>query len=313
MMTVAEDLGFKERTWAIFCDRIRKGQCVPVIGGQLRAGVLPIPEEFARRWASQLQYPLARNRELAMIAEFALKEAADEDDLPELYVEFVKSQVDELAEDCLDDGHPFRLLAELPLNVYITTAFDDLMSRALRRFRPNCTPRAISCRWRAEDERAWRDLDEAEPDLEPTASEPVVFHLHGRWEEPASMVLTERDHMAFTWKFARDSQQDPLKLAMLPPPVRRALADGNWFFIGYGAADPNLRALLRALGSQVNNSRPAVAVQLQHDDAVDGREHEADRFLTEYFGRLLLGPVDVVLHDAKTLLTAIRDQVRRPP
>ncbi len=310
-MSDEEPFGLPARSWRALCDRIRKGVCVPVIGGQLRAGVIPVPEELARRWANDLGYPLVRNRELAMVAEFARQEAADDDDLAELFVEFVHAQVGELADDCLDRG-PFRLLAELPLNVYITTAFDDLMARALRRFRPNCVPRSISCRWNAEAGRGQTEPDESESMFEPSMREPVVFHLHGRWDDPPSMVLTERNHMAFVSRFAADSQQDAQKVAMLPPPIRRALADGSWFFIGYGAADPNLRGLLRALGSQISNTRQAVAVQLQHDDAVDGREREADQFLTHYFSRLLREKVDVVLDDAMTLLTAIKQEVERP-
>jgi hypothetical protein len=123
------------------------------------------------------------------------------------------------------------------------------------------------------------------------------------------MVLTERDHMTFTSNMAADSVQSVQKVPLLPPRIRGALAEASWFFIGYGAADRNLRGVLRALASQVRNIKHTVAVQLQHDVAVPGREKEADAFLTEYFKRLLRRDVDVVLTETKTFLAAIRDEM----
>jgi hypothetical protein len=299
-----------DQSWKSLCNRVRKGACVPVIGGQLREGLIPLPEQLACEWANDLGYPLARNSELAMVAEFARLTAADENDLLDQFVEFVNARVGTLREDRLADSHPYRLLAELPLSVYITTAYDDLMSEALRRFRPPCTPLTISCRWKPEG-RYWKEPEESELDFTPSTEHPVVFHLNGRWLDPPSMVLTESDHMEYTSKIAADSVQNVQKVALLPPPIRDALAATSWFFIGYGAADRNLRGLLRALASQVRNTKQAVAVQLQHDVASQGREREADAFLTEYFKSLLRRPVDVVLTDARTFLTAIRDEVRR--
>jgi hypothetical protein len=309
-VTVDESFGLSEPVWQSLCRRVRAGACVPVIGGQLREGVLPLPEELATGWADRLGYPLARRTELAMIAEFARDVTADESALLDEFVAFVDEQVGVVDEALLDGGHPYRLLAELPLSLYITTAYDDLMVRALRRFRANATPRPVSCRWDPSD-RNWEPTDDLIED-EPTLEHPVVFHLHGRWHDPPSLVLTEQDHIEFTTKLGADSDQSAQKQALLPAKVKEALARNSWFFVGYGAADRNLRGLLRTLATQVRTKdKHAVAVQLQHDVAVEGREQQADDFLTGYFRRLLLGRrVDVVLTDARTFLGAVNSAVR---
>jgi hypothetical protein len=304
----ANRFGLTENKWDSLCERITKGACVPVIGGELRRGIMPLSDELAHAWATQLNYPLQRDTELAIVAEYARTQAADENQLLDDFAAFAKSK-SVVSDDAMDDGHPLRVLAELPFKIYITTAFDDLMATALRRFRPNSNPVTVSCAW-SPTERDWDRSNEPEIP-EPTLEAPIVFHLHGRWDDPASMVLTESDHIDFTLRIVGDSRQTAEKVMMLPPHIKNAMASNSWFFLGYGAADRNLRGLLRALGSQIDSKRQAVAVQLQHDQAVAEREAEADDFLTRYFGRLLGRQVDVVLQDAKPFLRAIKDEVEK--
>lgn len=304
-----ERFGLQLARWQSLCRRVGKGVCVPVIGGQLRKGVIPLAGDLASGWAAELNYPLGRDKELAMVAEFARTDAADENDLVERFAAFAEAKIDQgIQEDALDNGHPYRLLAELPLKVYITTAFDDLMAQALRRFRPHCVPYVISSRW-SPPGRDWHPAEENDGWPEASFEKPVVFHLHGRWADPPSMVLTETDHMEFTASLASDLAQNREKPTLLPPPIRDALSDGSWFFLGYGAADRNLRGLLRALGTQVQNTKQTVAVQLEQDVAILGRETAADDFLTGYFGRLLGRRVDVVLSDAQPFLAAIKAEM----
>ena len=91
--------------------------------------------------------------------------------------------------DCL------KTLAELPLPVFITTNYDDLMvKKALKHTSPAKNPRREYCRWH-----------EYLPELDklfyrkyvPDLSNPLVFHLHGTNEIPESIVLTEDDYMDF--------------------------------------------------------------------------------------------------------------------
>jgi hypothetical protein len=303
-----QPFGLSAQSWQTLCTRVRAGECVPVIGGQLRRDVMMSPEQIAAKWAEQLQFPLSRSSDLAMVAEFARVSAADEDALMDMFASFVQQNVPQPSDDQLRAGHPFRLLAELPLDLYLTTTFDDLMVRALQLFRPNCRPKPVACRWRPVD-RTWVP-DDPGIHLVPSYEEPVVFHLHGRWADRGSMVLTESDHMVFAENFRNDVILVSDTEMMLPPYVRTGLAGRCWFFVGYGAADRNLRQVVRALVGQVVHPKRAVAVQLQKDEAVAGREEQADSFLTSYFGRLLSNRVDIVLQDAQPFLAAIREAIR---
>ena len=57
------------------------------------------------------------------------------------------------------------------------------------------------------------------------------------------------------------------KVALLPPPIRDALAATSWFFIGYGAADRNLRGLLRASrDSRGGRLVTAAGAPVSHED-----------------------------------------------
>ena len=71
-------------------------------------------------------------------------------------------------------------LAELPVPVYLTTNYDDLMARRSS-IKEGSAARALPLAQKSGDE--------------PTAANPVVFHLHGHDRETRSLVLTEDDYL----------------------------------------------------------------------------------------------------------------------
>ena len=75
------------------------------------------------------------------------------------------------------------LLAGFPLPVFLTTNYDDFLVKALREQGKDPQPEVSP--W-------WQTGTGGIPLIpEPTVDKPVVYHLHGRWEEPRSLVLTE--------------------------------------------------------------------------------------------------------------------------
>ena len=94
----------------------------------------------------------------------------------------------------LDRGaeEPLLVLANLPVKIYLTTSPHTFLEDALRR--AGKTPRTELCRWR-------KELDSIDPaidaELQPSAREPLVYHLHGLDAYPDSLVLTEDDHLEF--------------------------------------------------------------------------------------------------------------------
>ena len=109
---------------------------------------------------------------------------------------------------------PFLLLASLDLPIYITTDFHDFLEMALRK--AGKRPRSDLCRWRSELKGIPSAFDEPFPDgrpYDPDPETPLVYHLFGRDEDPASLVLTEDDHLEFlaaTYQdFGRGNRSDP--------------------------------------------------------------------------------------------------------
>jgi hypothetical protein len=88
---------------------------------------------------------------------------------------------------------PHRMLAELPLPVYVTTDYDSNMMEALKT-QPMREPKRELCRW-------WGDSRDQpsifDSSYEPTVANPVVFHLHGHMDTPESMLVTEDDYLDY--------------------------------------------------------------------------------------------------------------------
>lgn len=318
-----EQFGLTAQSWNSLCQRIAKNKCVPVVGSRVREDQMPLPEQIAEDWANDRGYPLQQRDELALVAEYVRNGHADDDALIEDFMGFVQQRIPDKPLD-LKPGHPLRTLVELPFEMYVTTCYDDLLERALRAYRDDCDPVSISCQWDPTPAREWHPANAQDFYRKPTLTEPLIFHLHGRFANPQSLVLTEMNHLELTSKLHRGvdaGSQTPNEGAadiagplrgtppLLPPEVRSRLASSAWFFIGYGAADSHLRGLLTALNKQVRSSKQAIAVQLQKGHAVEGKEQEADTFLTDYFSRLLATQVEVVMSEAGPFLDAIRNGV----
>jgi hypothetical protein len=129
---------------------------------------------------------------------------------------------------------PHAILADLPLPVYLTTNYDDYMAKGLRLRRRDV--RRELCRW---NEALESEASVFDTGFEPTAANPVVFHLHGH-TLPESLVLTEDDYLSFLANIARNPN-------LLPVPIQKALDRSTCLFIGYRLADWNFRVLFQGL------------------------------------------------------------------
>jgi hypothetical protein len=174
--------------------------------------------------------------------------------------------------DSAEPDEPHRLLASLPLPLYITTNYDDWMLRALRE--QHKAPKRELARWspRVKDHPSLFDSD---PGFRPTTAEPVVFHLLGHTEAPDSLVLTEDDHLDFLLGMSRD--QD-----VLPLLIQRALASSSLLFMGYDLTGWQFRLLFRGLVTFTESAlrRLSVAV-LAPPNSV-----EAGLYIREYLDRV---------------------------
>jgi SIR2-like domain len=273
--------------WASLIERIKVGRCTPFIGAGACHGVLPLGAQLARAWAEDCDYPLSDRDNLMRVAQY-LAVAVDSME--------PKDRIDrELAgvapPDFTQPTEPHALLAELPLPLYLTTNYDDFMTRALE-WRGRAAIQEI-CKWNPSDpvseEPAWLLSHPAEK-LNPET--PVVFHLHGRFGLPESLVLTEDDYFDIMLALRSDD--------VLPHQVSRAMANTSLLFIGYSLGDPDFRILHRSLvlRGALSQRRISVAVQLKESD-------RQQMYLTKYFNQM---DVSVYWGDAASFTQELRER-----
>jgi hypothetical protein len=138
-----------------------------------------------------------------------------------------------------DVEDPLRLLAKLPLPIYITTSYHNFLERMLEA--ENKRPRTQVCFWSGGRARAkpehWPD-----PDFEPTVVSPAVYHVFGLENYPQTLVLSEDDFMNFLIAVAEDTNtQNPI----VPLRLREALAESRLILLGYHLPDWEFRILFR--------------------------------------------------------------------
>ncbi len=163
--------------------------------------------------------------------------------------------------------NPFAALADLPVKVYITTTPDNLLEDALReRTTSPKDPQSLYLCWRSEllTADAIRRYTEV-TQVEPTIKKPLVYHLFGSLQQPASLVLTEDDYFEYLMWINKPSLQIPI-----PKPVTDAFEKNALLFLGFRMSDWNFRLLFRSiLNGERRVTREAIdslAVQLKQGE-----------------------------------------------
>ncbi len=291
-----------ERDWEVLLPRIRDGKCTPFLGAGVNYGILPLGGQIAQEWASKEGFPLRSSDDLASVAQFIAVKYEDGMVPKEWILDRLRkeakpdfTQPDERLE-CL------RALAELPLPVYLTTNYDDLMVQALTHAEPKKVPHREVCRWR-DGPKSIATTIGGTPEFEPDPANPLVFHLHGSDESVESLVLTEDDYLDFLVHISRNQK-------ILPPRVQEALTDASLLFIGYRLRDINFRVIYRGLVESMDGSlrRLSVTVQMKPPEDHSGDEKAAEDYLTDYFKDL---KVRVYWGTATQFAKELRDRWRK--
>jgi hypothetical protein len=153
---------------------------------------------------------------------------------------------------------PHAILAHFPIKTFLTTNYDDFMMRALRQEtwgRKSPVSRIST----------WWDVAVDEPPIDkPTDVEPLIYHLHGRWDEPRSLVLTEDDYLTYLVNLVEARATAGLPL---PSTVLGAMTSDPLLFVGYSLRDWNFRVLFHGLirTMPLIMRRRHVSVQLMPD------------------------------------------------
>ncbi len=248
--------GLNDSEWEVLLSRIEEGRCTPFLGAGACHPPLPLGSQIAREWAKEYGYPFEDDGDLVRVAQFV---AMNYDPMwPK--GEILRRIEGQGTPDFTGPDEPHRVLAGLPLPVYMTTNYDDFMMRALQRhdFR---RPRRALCRWNSLLKDEPSGLEDLPPDG-PNPANPVVFHLHGH-SKSESVVLTEDDYLEFLAGIAHDPD-------LLPRPIRNALDRSSLLFIGYRLADWNFRVLLQGLRTSRQRFWGVIVVRPPSFDSTEG-------------------------------------------
>jgi hypothetical protein len=295
--------------WPALIRNIKRGRCTPILGPGLTDSLIGSRREIARRWAETYSFPLAIHDrdDLPQVAQYL---AVHQDEMfpRDELGEYLKQEILRRYRDVLPDNlrgmdpddlgdipldglisaagawrrqqdavEPHRVLAQLPLPVYITTNPGTLLPDAL--VAEGKEPRVELCCWNEYVERSPSIYDD-EPDYRPTVQRPLVYHLYGRIQDPDSLVLTEDDYFDFLIGVTRNRD-------LIPPRVSRALTDSALLFLGFHMNDWNFRVLFRSIISREGGGRrdryAHVAVQIDPEEGRILEPARARRYLESYF------------------------------
>jgi hypothetical protein len=251
-----------EKEWSILLSRIPKQRCTPFLGAEVMGGLMPPRSEIAKCWAAESNFPLENPHDLAQVAQFVATTALDANVAREKILDELKKAS---APNFNTIDEPHRILAELPLEVYITTDYHDFMVQALKSRHRD--PRQELCRW---SELLRGEKSVFDGDFKLSVANPVVFHLYGHMGVPESLVLTEDDYLDFLVEIGK-------KPSPITPRIEKALARASLLFLGYRLTDLEFRVLLRSLATvKRQEDYRHVAVQLVHvSDQAESEEQFA--------------------------------------
>ena len=299
-----EDRASFER-WPALMRNINRGQCTPILGHGLVEPLLGSLREIAQRWAETYRYPMAphERESLPQVAQYltvnqeprfpydGLEEHLQlemrtrySQDLPDK-LQKGRASLDQLIETLgikrreRNPLEPHKVLAELPLPIYITTNVDNQLASALREAGKD--PQVVLCPWNEYVEQS-ESIYDREKDYQPSPERPLVYHLFGHLSEPDSIVLTEDDY--FDFLIGVTGNKD-----LIPYAVRRALTDSALLFLGFQVNDWNFRVLFRSILSRQGSGRRAryahIAAQIEPEEGRILEPDRARRYLEQYFSQ----------------------------
>lgn len=315
---------------------LKVNQCTPVIGLDLLEPLWGSPRMVAHDWAKNYGFPLSpyRMEELPTVAQYLARRRTGQPVpgfIRAVWLETMKTHLEQKWPDVAaglgdlrgvpldqqvahlasaaggkmrqaDPLDPHRLLAQLPVSIYLTAAPDPLLADALRD--ANREPIVDYARWTYNLERKRRPFDEKK---EFTPEQPLVYHLFGTLDELESLVLTEDNYFDYLIHVAKDPNN-----TAVPLQVRTAWMFNALMLLGFDLDDWTFRVLYRAILEQrsenplVPPNQLSAAVQLNPEEDRNLRPELALKYLGQVFGRqqitLSWGQPKDFLHEVWRLL-----------
>lgn len=288
----------RDADWDRLIQQLRRGDCTPLLGAGASFGRLPIGSELSRKFAEQYDYPFADAHNLPRVMQYAAAMRGEAWELKHEVCTYLQQYAPSPDAPTLD---PHEVLAQFPIKTFLTTNYDDFMVRALQQERGSRkNPVSRISTW-------WNFADKSSPPELPTESEPLVYHLHGRWDTPQSLVLTEDDYLDYLVNLveARTFNGGPL-----PSTVLGAMTFSPLLFVGYSLQDWNFRVLFHGLirSMPLSMRRRHVSVQLMPD--LNGSVSNAAAMAQEYLERYLDGwRIDIYIGTTQEFFEELRSRM----
>ncbi len=286
--------------WPALLRNLQRKRCTPILGPGLTEPLWGSYRQIAQTWAKKYHFPMSPyDREnLPQVAQY-LSVHQDrmfprdefqihlEEVIKRRYLEKLPQLNDAPLEEMLvligarqreeNLYEPHKVLAGLPLPIYITTDPSPLLTQALTAAGKD--PQREICRWNSDAEFLPSIYDE-NPAYRPSEQQPLIYHLFGILEEPGTLVLTEDDY--FDFLIGVTSNKD-----LIPAVIRRALVDAALLFLGFQIDDWNFRVLFRSIMSREGGGRRRdyahVAAQISPEEGRILEPERARHYLEEYF------------------------------
>jgi len=256
--------------WEVLMKRIKDGRCTPFLGAGVYSEGPSLRSSIAKKWATEYNYPFADGADVARVARFLNVEYGDAEYASGKYAE----ELTKLPTPNFDDpNEPYNILAKLPLPIYITTNYDDMMERALLKNQRDVKPDL--CKW----VKSLEDTSPlAEQGFQPNVGNPSVFHLYGYTQTQQSMVMSEDDYFQFLINVSKDQE-------LIPKRIQQAITGTSLLLLGYSLEDWDFRILFHFLAGYLKNStsKTHVAVQLSPSAGTDDVRQRAQAFFDKYF------------------------------
>jgi hypothetical protein len=314
-------------TWDELNAMITSEKFTPVLGPGMADGILGSRQQIAFRWVRRWQMPIAPHAQgdLARVAQYLrvgrtaarvsaelqqylrteLRERRQNAQGDDPFVDLPEHLIEGRPENAIvevgrrlrerDRGDPFRVVAALPVAVFVTTAWTDLLQQALQA--RGKEPVTRSFQW---TDRARWDQPRTKVQVQtPTVQRPLVYHLFGRLDDLDSLVLTEDDY--FEWLTAWID-----KKRLIPSTVKAALSKSALLFLGYRLDDWDFRVVFQSIksfeGGLKHRHHKHIGVQLKPENQLIEPE-AAQNYFESYFGEDL---VNIYWADTRAFLAELQ-------
>lgn len=327
----------KTRDWKTLVKRINRGKVTPFISNIVSSEqIFGKNQNIVEAWADEIDYPLEDRSNLTRVAQFNIINSRDTISAKEVYLDFLKErlldstrenaggqpqdfldtveeELDELTFSRLamrlgytkfedEPENPLRILAELPLPVYVTTSYYQFLEEALKA--ANKDPRTEICYWHEVLQDSVPSVFADDPNYKPTENEPLVYHLHGLDAYPASLVLSEDDYLDFLVRISQDPKA-------IHPRIGQAMTDSSLLLLGYNLRGWDFRVLCRGLIKVKRSAlrRLNIAIQLSPDQNENVENiQDVQGYLERYFREL---DFDIYWGDPQSFLQELWQQLEQ--